>query len=73
MTDQERASDGALMDATRGASGCVTTPPTRSIWSANWGAVGACKRLPEVSEVGVGYTRLREFRRLNLTVEAVAL
>ena len=36
-------------------------------------AVDACKRLPERSEVSEGFTHLREVRRQDLAVEAVAL
>ncbi len=73
MNDQERSFHDALMDATRECKRLRYNPAYAPRMVVELGAVGACKRLPEESEVSEGFTRLWELRRLDLTVEAVVL
>ena len=73
MTGQERAFYDAPMDATRECQRLRDNPANAPRMVGEPGAVGACKRLPERSAVGEGLPRLREVRRLDLTVEAVAI
>ena len=73
MTNQVRAFHDALMEATRECKRLRYNPAYALQMVGELGAVGACKRLLEKSEVSEGFTRLWELGRLDLAVEAVAL
>jgi hypothetical protein len=73
MTELEKALGDALRDATRQCQRLRYNPTLMIKMIAESGPLDASRRLLDKGEVSEGFTRLWELRRLDLTVEAIAL
>lgn len=73
MTESEKALADALRDATRQCQRLRYNPTLMIQMIAELGPLDASRRLLDKGEVSEGFTRLWELRRLDLTVEAIAL
>jgi hypothetical protein len=73
MNELERDLNDALRDATRQCQRLRYNPTPMIQMMAESGPLGACQRLLDKREVSEGFTRLWELKRLDLTVEAIAL
>jgi hypothetical protein len=73
MDDRERALDEVLKDTTRQCQKLGYYPAYAVRMIAESGPLGACRRLLDKPEVSQGFTRMWELKRLDITVEAIAL
>ncbi len=73
MTDLEKDLRDALREATKECQRLRYNPTLMTQMIAESGPLGACQRLLDKREVSEGFTGLWELKRLDLTVEAIAL